>query len=106
MGLLQRTITDIVGGDPLVRSSSVIEPGVAYLAIRPREYQPIRMPPADSVAPKSTTVDELHRPRFVYPEQLTPDDLEAMDQVLDVDAEAYLRWLETGEGPDPCESCV
>jgi hypothetical protein len=22
-------------------------------------------------------------------------------ELLDVDGEAYLRWLETGEGPDP-----
>jgi hypothetical protein len=32
------------------------------------------------------------------PEMLEPDD----GEILDVDGEAYLRWLETGEGEDPC----
>jgi hypothetical protein len=58
----------------------------------------------DSVAPEESPADKSDRPRFVYPEELTPDELQAMDQVLDVDSEAYLRWLETGEGPDPCGS--
>ena len=26
-------------------------------------------------------------------------------EILDVDGEAYLRWLETGEGEDPCQVC-
>lgn len=43
------------------------------------------------------------RPGFLYPEQLTDDERAEMDHVLDVDGEAYLRWL-AGEGPDPCES--
>ena len=40
-------------------------------------------------------------PRYAYPEPLTPEDMEGMDRVLDVDGEAYIRWL-MGEGPDPC----
>jgi hypothetical protein len=59
----------------------------------------------DSVAPEESPADESDRPRFVYPERLTPGELQAMDEVLDVDSEAYLRWLETDEGPDPCGSC-
>lgn len=39
---------------------------------------------------------------YRFPEELTAEELEQMDRVLDVDGEAYLRWLETGEGPDPC----
>jgi hypothetical protein len=32
------------------------------------------------------------------PELLEPD----AGEILDVDGEQYLRWLETGEGEDPC----
>ena len=32
------------------------------------------------------------------PELLQPE----ADRILDLDGEAYLRWLETGEGEDPC----
>jgi hypothetical protein len=60
---------------------------------------------AKSVAPKAPSATESDRPRFVYPEELTQEELEAMDRVLDVDSEAYLRWLETGKGPEPCGSC-
>jgi hypothetical protein len=38
-----------------------------------------------------------------YPDEVTAEDLAAMDRVVDVDAEAYLRWLESGKGPEPCE---
>jgi hypothetical protein len=38
---------------------------------------------------------------YHFPEKLTPGEAEEMDRVLDVDGEAYLRWL-AGEGPDPC----
>jgi hypothetical protein len=41
------------------------------------------------------------RPRFLYPEQATPEVRAQMARRLDVDGEAYLRWL-AGEGPDPC----
>jgi hypothetical protein len=42
------------------------------------------------------------RPRYRYPEDLTPEQREALVRAREVDAEAYLRWLETGEGPEPC----
>ncbi|MBN1610860.1 MAG: hypothetical protein JW940_29785 [Polyangiaceae bacterium] len=50
---------------------------------------------------KPPTVDAS--PPYRYPEEVTAEDLAAMDRVVDVDAEEYLRWLETGEGPEPCE---
>jgi hypothetical protein len=45
-------------------------------------------------------------PRYLYPEQATPEERAQMARTLDVDGEAYLRWL-AGEGPDPGppESC-
>ena len=45
--------------------------------------------------------DEPKRPRYRYPEPLTAEERAEMQRVLDVDGEAYLRWL-AGEGPDPC----
>lgn len=33
---------------------------------------------------------------------LPAEDAEGTHELLDVDGEAYLRWLETGEGEDPC----
>jgi hypothetical protein len=42
-------------------------------------------------------------PPYRYPDEVTAEDLAAMDRVVDVDAEAYLRWLESGKGPEPCE---
>jgi hypothetical protein len=33
---------------------------------------------------------------------LPPEDADGAHEVLDVDGEQYLRWLETGEGEDPC----
>ena len=50
--------------------------------------------------PSSPTAVTPSRPRFAYPEPLTAEELAEMDEVLDVDGEAFLRWLETGEG-DP-----
>ncbi|HEY6559480.1 MAG TPA: hypothetical protein VI072_19490 [Polyangiaceae bacterium] len=41
------------------------------------------------------------RPRYRYPEELTAEERTELQRVLDVDGEAYLRWL-AGEGPDPC----
>jgi hypothetical protein len=43
---------------------------------------------------------DAERPRFRYPDPLTQEDLDAMDRVLDVDGEAFIRWL-AGEGPEP-----
>jgi hypothetical protein len=40
-------------------------------------------------------------PRYRYPEELTPEEIEQTKRVLNVDGEAYLRWL-AGDGPDPC----
>jgi hypothetical protein len=37
-------------------------------------------------------------PPALPPELLNPD----AGDILDVDGEKYLRWLETGEGEDPC----
>ncbi|MBN1610869.1 MAG: hypothetical protein JW940_29830 [Polyangiaceae bacterium] len=56
-----------------------------------------------SSPPKSTPPAGDAPPLYRYPGELTAEDLAAMDHVVDVDGEAYLRWLETGEGPDPCE---
>jgi hypothetical protein len=42
-----------------------------------------------------------HRVGFSYPETLTVEERAQMGRMLDVDGEAYLRWL-AGEGPDPC----
>ena len=41
------------------------------------------------------------RPRYRYPEELTPEELAEMQRDSGVDGEAFLRWL-AGEGPDPC----
>lgn len=43
------------------------------------------------------------RPLYRLAEELTPSDLADMDEAIEVDLEEYLRWLETGEGTDPCE---
>jgi hypothetical protein len=40
---------------------------------------------------------EPRAPRHVPPEAHDAD----AGELLDVDGEAYLRWLETGDGPDP-----
>jgi hypothetical protein len=40
-------------------------------------------------------------PRYRYPEQLSAAEREQLTRTRVVDAEAYMRWLETGEGPDP-----
>jgi hypothetical protein len=39
---------------------------------------------------------------FRYPDALTPEQQAELTRSRVVDAEAYLRWLETGEGPEPC----
>jgi hypothetical protein len=41
------------------------------------------------------------QPRYLYPEQATTEEREQMTRRMDVDSEAYLRWLE-GVGSDPC----
>jgi hypothetical protein len=39
------------------------------------------------------------RPRYAYPEPLTPEQRADMDRVLPEEVtETHLRWLETGEG--------
>lgn len=40
-------------------------------------------------------------PHYRYPEQLSPAEREQLTRTRVVDAETYMRWLETGEGPDP-----
>lgn len=48
--------------------------------------------------------DDVKRPMYRYPEPLTEQDLAEMDQILDIDVEAFLRWLESGaEDPVPFE---
>lgn len=51
----------------------------------------------------SDPAETEHRstPRYLYPEELTAEERAQTERVLDVDGEAYLRWL-AGEGPDPC----
>lgn len=56
--------------------------------------------PSSQPAPVETDGIGTDRPRVAYPEQLTDDERAQMNRVLDVDGEAYLRWL-GGEGPDP-----
>lgn len=41
------------------------------------------------------------RPRFQRRETLTAEQIEQLDRSAIVDAEAYMQWLETGEGPEP-----
>jgi hypothetical protein len=41
-------------------------------------------------------------PRHRYPEELSAAQREQPKRSRVVDADAYLRWLETGEGPEPC----
>jgi hypothetical protein len=45
--------------------------------------------------------EEPKRGRYRYPEELSAEERAQMARLLDVDGEAYLRWL-AGEGPDPC----
>lgn len=40
---------------------------------------------------------------FRLAEEPSAQELAEMQAVVQVDSEVYLRWLETGEGPDPCE---
>ena len=42
-------------------------------------------------------------PEYRYPDELTPEEQAELVRSEVVDAERYLDWLETGEGPDPCE---
>ena len=68
---------------------------VAMATKAPTPLEP-RLGEAASPAPKPS------RPRVRFPDgAFAPEDLKDMDRVLDVDGEAYLRWLE-GKGPDPC----
>jgi len=48
-----------------------------------------------------TSLENDNRPKYRYPEELTASERAEAAIVLDVDGEAYLRWL-AGEGPDPC----
>jgi hypothetical protein len=41
------------------------------------------------------------RPLVRHPEDFTPEQIEQLKRSRVVDAETYMRWLETGEGPDP-----
>ena len=41
--------------------------------------------------------------KYGYPDVLTPEEQAALARSEVVDADRYLDWLETGEGPDPCE---
>jgi hypothetical protein len=61
-----------------------------------------RVPGPESNPAPRIERDREERPRYAYPETLTPEERAEMDRVLDVDGEAYLRWL-AGEGPDPCD---
>jgi putative addiction module component (TIGR02574 family) len=42
--------------------------------------------------------------RVRAPVELTPEQVAQLENVVEVDAEAYVRWIETGEGPDPAEA--
>lgn len=45
------------------------------------------------------------RPKYRYPETLSAEQVKQLERVIELSpeqAEAYLHWLETGEGPDPC----
>ncbi|HEY2406822.1 MAG TPA: hypothetical protein VGI10_12505 [Polyangiaceae bacterium] len=44
------------------------------------------------------------RPSTRYPEELSAAEREQLTRSRVVDAEAYMRWLETGEGPDPWDA--
>ncbi len=45
--------------------------------------------------------NERERTLVRHPEDFTPEQIEQLKRSRVVDAEAYMRWLETGEGPDP-----
>ncbi len=45
--------------------------------------------------------ESLDRPKYLYPEDVSPAEQSEALRLLDVDGEAYLRWL-AGEGADPC----
>jgi hypothetical protein len=44
----------------------------------------------------------------LYRFDFTEDELKEFkdERSLQVDAETYMRWLETGDGPDPCEAVL
>ena len=46
-------------------------------------------------------VQTRDRVRFAYPKELTPEERAQVLRSRVVDAERYIEWLETGEGPDP-----
>jgi hypothetical protein len=56
---------------------------------------------APSTRPAQPVERDAQRVAFSYPENLTAEERAEVDRTLDVDGEAYLRWL-AGEGPDPC----
>ena len=53
-------------------------------------------------APSAPPERKLHR---LHPDDEAELAKESTEQVVELNSEqteAYLRWLETGEGPDPC----
>jgi hypothetical protein len=56
--------------------------------------------PSKPAAPVGESEHE-RPPRYRHPEQLTPEQQQELLRVRTVDAEAYLEWLETGEGSEP-----
>lgn len=56
------------------------------------------------ILPKMGPLSESQRKQvFRLAEEPSAQELAEIQAVVEVDSEAYLRWLESGEGPDPCE---
>jgi hypothetical protein len=52
--------------------------------------------------PKRKPKPEPERPKYgPHPDDVAAGAFDGADDLHEVDAEAYLRWLETGEGDDP-----
>jgi hypothetical protein len=58
---------------------------------------------SDPAPKRSSARPRLHK---LAEGAIPQDELDTIDDVVEVDAEAYLRWLESGEGPEPCKSAV
>ncbi len=56
--------------------------------------------PAQDATPTVSEQSELVRYR--HPDEFTPEQVAELRRSHLVDAEEYLRWLETGEGLEPC----